>query len=201
MRFRGLTYECVQKIADEAIFWYDLTMLTPDQEKYLSKFSDYEMITVVPWEPRGLDIAQAVIDEIKSVTLDLEIIFIGSLPLRIAGQRDVDLSVLSPAKDFPIHQAKLEKKFGRPDVSNPTSIGWHFMRDDYGVSVYLTDPVTSQVREQIDVFNLLKNHQNLLKEYEQIKLNSADKPYKEYQRRKYEFFNRILGKGQSIQHQ
>lgn len=167
-------------------------MLTPNQEKYLLNFSDNEMMTIVPWEPRGLNIAQTVINEINSATPGLEVIFIGSLPLRIAGQRDIDLSILSPAQDFPIHQAKLEKKIGKPNVIDQTSIGWHFRREDYGVSVYLTDPITSQVQEQIDVFNLLKNDPSLLKEYEQIKLESADKPYKEYQRRKYEFFNRVL---------
>jgi len=43
------------------------------------------------------------------------------------------------------------------------------------------------------VFNLLKTNANLLKEYEKIKEEAKDLTYKQYQTRKYEFYNRILG--------
>jgi len=39
----------------------------------------------------------------------------------------------------------------------------------------------------------LKNNPDLLKEYETIKEKAKDLNYKEYQRAKYEFYNRILG--------
>ncbi len=168
-------------------------MLTPNQIKYLSKLPDGQTMTVVPWDPHGLEIAQEVINEIKSALPNNEVIFIGSLPLKIAGQKDIDLSVLSPAKDFLLYQPKLEEKFGNPDKLGKTSIGWHFQRAGWDVGIYLTDPISSQVQEQLDVFNLLKNNPTLLKEYEQIKLEAKDKPYKEYQKRKYEFYNKILG--------
>ena len=168
-------------------------MLTPNQERYLSKISDDQKMVVLPWDPHGLDIAQNVIDDIKSILPNNEVLFIGSLPLKIAGQKDIDLSVLSPASDFPLHQPKLEEKFGKPDKLGVTSIGWHFQREGWDVGIYLTDPISSQVQEQIDIFNLLKNNPDLLKEYEQIKIDAKDQPYKEYQRRKYEFYNRLLG--------
>lgn len=168
-------------------------MLTENQKRYLSKISDDQMVAVAPWDARGLEIAKKIINEIKTVAPDNEVIFIGSLPLRIAGQKDIDLSVLSPAKDFPIHQPKLEAAFGKPDKLGVTSIGWHFVREGFDVGIYLTDPKTSSVQEQIDIFNLLKNNPALLKEYEQIKLSAAHKSYKEYQIAKYEFYNRVLG--------
>lgn len=168
-------------------------MLTPNQERYLSKISDGQMVKVFPWNKDGLVIAEKVIDEIKAVAPGNEIIFIGSLPLGIAGQKDIDLSVLSSAIDFPRLQPLLEEKFGKPDKLGVTSIGWHFNREGWEVGIYLTDPKTSSVQEQIDIFNLLKNDPVLLKEYEQIKLDSAHKTYKEYQIKKYEFFNRVLG--------
>jgi hypothetical protein len=168
-------------------------MLTPNQERYLSKIPDDQKMVVLPWDPHGLEIAQGVIDELKSILPDNEVIFIGSLPLKISGQKDIDLSVLSPSADFPLHQPKLEEKFGKPDKLGVTSIGWHFEREGWEVGIYLTDPVTSQVQEQIDVFNMLKNNPELLKEYEQIKLDAKDLTYKQYQIKKYEFYNRILG--------
>jgi len=59
--------------------------------------------------------------------------------------------------------------------------------------VWLTDPTTETTKAQIQVFNMLKNNPELLKEYEKIKEDAKDLTYKEYQTRKYEFFNRIIG--------
>jgi GrpB-like predicted nucleotidyltransferase (UPF0157 family) len=168
-------------------------MLTPNEERYLSKISDDQMVEVVPWNPRGLEVAEQVINEIKSVLPENEIVFIGSMPLKIAGQKDIDLSVLSPAADFPVYQPKLEQVFGKPNKLGATSIAWHFLWDGYEVGIYLTDPETSDVQNQIKVFNLLKDNPNLLKEYESIKLSAAQGTYKEYQIKKYNFYHRILG--------
>ena len=168
-------------------------MLTPNQERYLSKIPADQRVFVYPWQSYGLEVAQHIINQIKSVLPNNEVVFIGSLPLKIAGQKDIDLSVLCTASEFPLCQPKLEKVFGQPDKLGVTSIGWHFQNEGWDVGIYLTDPVTSQVQEQIDIFNLLKNNPRLLKEYEKIKLEAADKSYIEYQKRKYEFYNRILG--------
>lgn len=168
-------------------------MLTTNQLNYLAKQPDDKMVQVLPWDEKGLDIANEVIKEIKSVLPNNEVIFIGSLPLGIAGQKDIDLSVMSHENEFPLYRPKLEQRFGVPDKLGKTSIGWHFDRKGWEVGIYLTDPKTSQVSEQIQVFNMLKDNPKLLKEYEQIKLAASNRTYKEYQIAKYEFYNRILG--------
>lgn len=168
-------------------------MLTPNQQKYLSSVPENTSVSVYPWDATGLEIAKELISEIGSVLPNNEVMFIGSLPLKIAGQKDIDLSVLSPADDFPRCQPKLEKKFGKPDKVGATSIGWRFDRQGWEVEIYLTDPLSSELKEQLDVFNTLKANSGLLKEYEKIKLDNANKPYKEYQKKKYEFYNQILG--------
>ncbi len=58
--------------------------------------------------------------------------------------------------------------------------------------MYLTDPTTPSMQEQIKTFEILKNDPKLLKEYEQIKLSADGQSFREYMRRKYEFFNKIL---------
>jgi GrpB-like predicted nucleotidyltransferase (UPF0157 family) len=156
-------------------------MIRDVEAKFLEKIPEDQIVEVVPWDPKGLQIAEGVIADIKSVDPEADIIFIGSLPLRIAGQRDIDLSILSQESNFPTHRQKLETVFGQPDKLGKTSIAWHFNRHGYEVGIYLTDPITSEVQRQIDVFNLLKNNPNLLKEYEQIKLSAKDKSYREYQ--------------------
>ena len=173
-------------------------MLTEGETNYLARLPNEVLekpVEIFAWKDygdHGLKIAEIVISEIKITVPGLEIVFMGSMALGITGQKDIDLSILSQAEDFPIHRPKLEKQFGNPDKIATTAVGWHFMRDGYEVGIYLTDPIKSQVQIQLDVFNILKNDSNLLSEYEELKIKSKGLPYKEYQIRKYDFFHKIL---------
>ena len=184
-------------LANASVFCYSNFMLTDTEENYLNKLPEEvanKPVKVYPWDKKGLEVAQSIINDIKSTLPDLEVVFIGSMALQIAGQKDIDLSILCPTKDFPENQKKLEKLFGSPDRIGHTSIPWHFIKDGYEVGVYLTDPKTSQIQEQINVFNLLKNDKNFLKMYEDLKLAADGLPYREYQIKKYDFYHKILGK-------
>lgn len=48
------------------------------------------------------------------------------------------------------------------------------------------------MKGQLKVFEMLKNSPELLKEYEQLKQACGGLPFREYQQRKYEFYNKIL---------
>ena len=52
--------------------------------------------------------------------------------------------------------------------------------------------MTKPPERQIKVFEILKSDEKLLKEYEELKLSFDGKSYKDYQRAKYEFYNKIL---------
>ena len=67
-------------------------MLTEGEAKYLETVPDDQMVEVKPFDPRGLEVAEKIIAEIKELEPDLDIKLIGSLPLRIAGQEDIDIS-------------------------------------------------------------------------------------------------------------
>lgn len=171
-------------------------MLTPNQSNYLSRLPAEVLsrpVQVFAWDSKGLLVADSIINAIKSAVPEREVIFIGSMPLRIAGQKDIDLSVLCPHREFKEPQHQLEKIFGLPDRIKETHVSWRFVRDGYEVGVYLTDPVESKVQEQIDIFNILKNDPELLKEYESIKLAANGQSYHDYQVKKYNFYNRVLG--------
>ena len=168
-------------------------MLTKGQTKYLSTISDDKRIVVKPFNLRGLDIANKVIDEIKSIEPDLEVMLLGSLPLKIAGQEDIDISAFCIKSEQPKYIDNFIKLFGEPSRQGKNSIGWDFQKEGFSVSVWLTDPTVETTKAQVKVFNLLKNNPSLLKEYERIKVEAKDLNYKQYQIKKYEFYNRILG--------
>jgi hypothetical protein len=138
-------------------------------------------------------VVDQIIAEIKAVEPDLEVVCIGSLPLRIAGQEDIDINAFCIKTDQEKHIPNFKKLYGEPSRVGKSSIGWAFIREGYSVDVWLTDPTAETTKQQLKIFNMLKENPDLLKEYEQIKLTAKDLPYKQYQTNKYEFFNRILG--------
>jgi len=168
------------------------TMLTEGQTKYLATVPDYQRMVVKPFNPKGLTIANQIISDIKSIEPNLEVMLPGSLPLKISGQEDIDISAFCIKSEQPKHIDNFKKLFGEPTRQSQNSTGWDFGKDGFNVSVWLTDPNAETTKNQVRVFNLLKNNPNLLKEYERIKEEAKDLTYKEYQIRKYEFYNRIL---------
>jgi hypothetical protein len=168
-------------------------MLTEGQINYLSKVPDDQRMVVKPFNPKGLEVVNHIISEIKAVEPDLEVICIGSLPLKIAGQEDIDINAFCVKAEQEKHIPNFKKLYGEPSRVGKNSIGWAFTREGYSVDVWLTDPTVETTQQQLKIFNILKNDPELLKEYEQIKLTAKDLPYKQYQIKKYEFYNRILG--------
>lgn len=167
-------------------------MLTPNQEKYLQKIPETGRVSIKPFDQKVSSVAKIIIGEIKKIVPDLEVLFMGAAALGIAGQNDLDLYILCPEKDFGKYMTKLEEYFGKR-VQGISVIKWEFAKDDFPVELYLTDPETSSTKEQIQLFEILKQNPGLLKVYEQIKLDSNGLTFREYMRGKYEFFNRVLG--------
>ena len=166
-------------------------MLTPNQEKYLLTIPEDKIIAIKPFDPKVKGVAQNIISKIKEVLPEAKVLFMGASALGIAGQNDIDMTILAN-REFNRYSNELENLFGKPVKSNPTLIKWEFVKDGFEVELYLNNKTSSALQEQIDTFNLLKNNFELLKEYEQIKLKSDGLPFREYMKRKYEFFNKIL---------
>jgi hypothetical protein len=167
-------------------------MLTEGEIKYLDSVADDKRMVVKPWNPRGLEVAEIIIANIKTIEPNLEVLLLGSLPLRIAGQEDIDISVFCTKEEQEKHLDNFKKLFGEPTRLGRNSICWDFEEDGFSVGVWLTDPTAESTQRQVKVFNILKNNPDLSKEYEKIKLEAKDLPYKQYQIKKYEFYHKIL---------
>lgn len=171
-------------------------MLTSRQKDYINNLPKEiaeKPVEIFPWENRGLDIAKSVIDSIKSSDSKLKVFLRGSVPLKIAGQRDIDLTCNDLASTFENHIEKLKKVLGVPSKQNDSSIVWHFFKDGYEISFYVVDPTKSdQLDRQTKMYSLFKNNHVLLSEYEKLKLSLNGVSYKTYTEEKYIFFNQIL---------
>lgn len=168
-------------------------MLTEGQIKYLATVPDDQQMVVKPFNPRGLEIAEEIIASIKAVEPELEVMLLGSLALKISGQEDIDISAYCLKTEQPKHIDNFKKLFGEPSKQTQNSIGWSFEKEGFSVDVWLTDPTSETTKAQKQIFELLRDNPDLLKEYERIKEEAKDLTYKQYQTRKYEFFNKVLG--------
>jgi|SRR3989344_5964318 len=167
-------------------------MLTENQEKYLNKIPEDKKVKIIPYNPKVKEVVDDIKKKILEEGINLEVAHMGASALGISGQGDIDLYILCKEEDFNIYIPRLEKLFGSR-VLGILIYKWQLNIDGFEIEMYLTDPSTPSMKEQIDVFAKLKNDKELLNEYESIKSSADSLSFREYMRRKYEFFNRILG--------
>jgi len=166
-------------------------MIKESQEKYLASLPDGVTIEVKPFDPSTKAVAEKILAEIKTALPDLPAHFGGAAALGIAGQNDIDILLLSTPTEFDRYRKTLDGLYG-PPTRVTKSVKWQFSRDGFDVELYLTDKDSYAAKEQVAIFELLSNNKELLREYEQIKLPYGVIDFKEYMRKKYAFFNKIL---------
>ncbi|TSC87289.1 MAG: Uncharacterized protein G01um101416_503 [Microgenomates group bacterium Gr01-1014_16] len=173
-------------------------MLNQNQEKYLSTIPADKKVVIKPYDPKLKEIAETIIRSVHSIDPDLEVLFMGAAELGISGQGDLDLYILSKPSEFGKYISGLKDVFGEPVKEKDTYVAWELIRNEIPVELYLTDPgdeiYNTSMKEQIDIFNILKSNPGLLKEYEDLKIRLNGQLFREYQRQKYEFYNRVLSR-------
>ena len=171
-------------------------MLNDDQRKYLASIPKDQIVHIYSFDKASVEkITDSIIDRVRSSISEVwPIKFIGASALGISGQKDIDAYILCPVGEFKLYLPALTKEFGNPKpwYVGQTSIVWNWEEDGYNIELYLTDPDSPATQEQLKVFELLKDNPKLLTEYEQLKQIFDGKSYHDYQKAKYEFYNRIL---------
>ncbi len=167
-------------------------MLTKPQENYLLTIPEDKVVHINPYSADLQKIADEIISEIKSISEDIDIRLMGATGLHISGQGDLDMYMLHPVKDFYLYLPELIDHFGNPTHQHKDNVEWLFVKKGVEVELYLTDPSTPSMAEQIRIYELLKNNENLKLEYENLKTDADGKSFRDYQRAKYEFYNKVL---------
>jgi len=166
-------------------------MVKESQEKYLSSLPDGRIVVVKPFDPKVKEVANRIINQLKTALPELKIHFGGAAALGIAGQNDIDINILTTPEEYDRHSPIIETIFGEPKIHG-TSIKWEFVKDGFDVELYLTDKNLPSLQDQIRVFEILSQNKTLRDQYEQIKMPYGPIDFKEYMRKKYAFFNKIL---------
>jgi len=170
-------------------------MLRNNQQNYLNSLSSEKLkriVLVEPWNPQGLELAEQLVEELERHLPQLEVVLMGSVFFKIAGEKDIDITIYCRKSEQARYTKIIEQFFGPSTNEGGHHTGWEFYRDGYHITIFLSDPRSPNTQEQKEFFELLNARPELIKEYEKIKLEMNDKTYKEYQTAKYEFYNRIL---------
>ncbi len=168
-------------------------MLTQKQKDYLETIPDNKVTRIMPFNPNTQETGYKIVSEIESAS-SLKIAYFGSSKLGIAGENDIDLNIFIDGSDFKVASATLIKILGEPSKHLEEQwIRWDFINNNFPVQISLmSNTSTFAVRSRI-IQETFENNKELLKEYELMKLQANGLPYKEYVKRKFEFFNKILG--------
>lgn len=169
-------------------------MLTKDQKNYLNKIPANKKVKISPFNKKVTKTADEIIDAIRKIYPSLEVIHMGTSALGISGQNDIDIYAFSDPSNFDKYLPGLTKLFGKSTGKHNTFIEWNFNKNGFGVEFYLTAPDSETMMQQITVFKTLKANKKLLKEYENLKSTMDGQSFRDYQRKKYEFYNKILKK-------
>lgn len=167
-------------------------MLSWDEEDYLSKIPENKVVKIFPYSEEIEGIVKGITNKISSVLPKLKVRHMGASSLKMSGQGDIDIYIFSNTKDFDKCKPTLVRIFGDPVSEKFDSIAWKFEDKNHEVELYLTDPTSKPMQRQIKVFEILKENLILRKEYEELKDKMDGKMFKEYQRKKYEFYHKIL---------
>jgi GrpB-like predicted nucleotidyltransferase (UPF0157 family) len=167
-------------------------MLNESQSKYLQTLSDTEIVEGGPYDPRAAEVAKRLLKELQTAVPELEVFWGGALALGISGKNDIDLSIVSRCEDYDEYLPSLIRVLGEPQKRGLQNVRWEIVRDGYSVDVHLADERSEALAEQRKTHDLLKNNPELLKEYTKLKEDASGLSVREYQRHKYEFYNRIL---------
>lgn len=174
-------------------------MLTPDQEKYLKIIPEDKKTIIQDFNPAVKVASDEVVVKIKAEKPDWNVWPMGSSELGIAGQNDIDINIPIHPEEIKGYLPELEKLFGPPRQKEKLPMKWELNQDGFEVELYLTDSTTKTFQEHLDVFTMLKENAGLRARYEEIKKSSNGGSFREYMKKKYEFFNKILenSKGKS----
>ena len=169
-------------------------MLTKGQQKYLDSLDDVRIAKIILFDPKSLKTGNQIVKELNKNFENTKVYYIGSSVLQIAGENDIDISVVSNLNNFLSDLEIIRKEFGEPKEIKleKAFVKWEFIRNGFQVELYLNGEMSTILKEQVFTHNILVVDPSLKKEYENMKLKFDGKIWKEYMAAKIKFFNKVL---------
>lgn len=127
-------------------------MLTLNQQGYLNTIPENKIAHVVAFDLAVRTTGNEIVSELQLLLPQAKIYYIGSSKLGIAGESDIDLTVLGEA-DFNHCLEKIEHHYGEPGVKKVEDkkyVKWEFERNGFPVELHLSDYMDANFQQQVD---------------------------------------------------
>ena len=163
-------------------------MLTSEEQKYLETIPENKIIVIWDFDPAAKETGDQIIQRIKEEGIAKGVLNMGSTELGIAGQNDIDIDVPSSVDTSKVELSILKKLFGKPKQSKILPMKWEFKQNGFEVEVHLADASTETFKRHLRVFTALKNDPVLRTRYEALKKSCNGGSFRDYMKKKFEFF-------------
>lgn len=171
----------------------DLLLLwrSPIEYVYSFTYPSNKYVKIYPYDPKITKIGEDIIQQIHTYYPHLDVHFIGSAVFKIAGQRDIDLVIDCKPENFNQYLPGLITVLGSPTKIRTDHVEWTTHKDTCSVDVLLLDKNHPISRKTIEICERIGANEKYIRQYEKLKLSSNGVSYREYKRRRIEFFNKI----------
>lgn len=175
---------------------YNLIMLTPEQEKRLSRFCDTNEIKIYPFDPNCLIRFETILTKIKSILGENAVVELkGSSGLKISGKGELDIYIPVDVNDFDVTVSKIKTLFGDPGSLYPLDRARFATQDkSYEDEIFVVNNQGKSWLTGLKFEGYLKDHPDELERYKKLKEDSAGLSTQAYYRIKEEYINEILSK-------
>ena len=167
-------------------------MITPEQEAWINTLSD-KIISISPYDPQSQILFERIQKKIHSLLgEDVTVEQGGSTIFGIAGQNEVDVSIVVPKEKFPEYISKLEAMFGSVQSNYPDRARFEVKEDGKKIDLKIIDVNHPNYIQGKAFEDYLKEHPEDVESFRILKEECNGLTVKEYHRKKTEFINEIL---------
>lgn len=175
----------IKKIIYEVnIFWK-----APKEYIWIYTYPKDKKVDIEEYNPEIKEQAQGFVNKITKMLPNLKIHFLGSVALEVPGQKDIDIIIECLPHNFDNVVPILTGIIGEAKKERNNFVEWVFQKDEITYELLLIDPRSKRFKVNINTYEKLKRNK---KKYAEMKIKCMGKSMREYQRKKFEFFNSIL---------
>ena len=176
-----------------AFYKREFKLLWENPREYLYSFtySATKTVHIGSYDPEVTKLGERLVAQIKQNHPELDVRFLGSAALKIAGQRDIDILVGCNPDYFPRYEPALVTLFGPAQKKRKQFMEWHLEIDQCDVEILMVNPNSPMFKDPIKTCATLQQNPLLRAQYELLKRNSNGISVREYKKRRLVFFHQI----------
>lgn len=172
-------------------------MLTENQKRWIGNLRDDDEVKIYPFDKISEEKFKKVKAEIlERILREIDVEHRGSTSLGIAGQNEIDMYIPLSPEEFCNGEfvSELTALYGPPKSIHKTRTRFQTIEDGKKIDIFLIDEESSEWLDGLKFEDYLKNHEEALREYEELKYRCDGLSTRKFYEKKVAFINDILSR-------